>query len=172
MQSPNAWTAVARGAVLRGLEGSILRERRSWVHYGTTYTTPFDPEKHPFSSRYWDSLEDIYRTKSAIDWFVLKNDVVAESRAISIGFYRKYNGSQYPSPHSLRVLDELYASLEALAPVVFDASKTSLVCTVITDLSKVPKKNMLNKTSKSACRTGRFTISSSFASTRHTWSFP
>ena len=42
-----AWTAVVRGAVIRGLEGGVVMSRRSRMHYGTSYATIFDQQKHP-----------------------------------------------------------------------------------------------------------------------------
>jgi len=56
MQPMYAWTAVVRGAVQRGLEGSIVANRRSRLHYGTSYATVFDETKHPMSTRYWSPL--------------------------------------------------------------------------------------------------------------------
>lgn len=56
MQPMYAWTAVVRGAVQRGLEGSIVVSRRSRLHYGTSYATVFDEAVHPMSTRYWSPL--------------------------------------------------------------------------------------------------------------------
>lgn len=47
------WTAVVRGAVLRGLEGSFVQNRKSRYHYGTSYATVFDDAKHAAQDRYW-----------------------------------------------------------------------------------------------------------------------
>ena len=56
LQPLHAWTAVVRGAVLRGLEGSVVEKRRSRWHYGTSYATVFDDTKHPIDDRYWSPL--------------------------------------------------------------------------------------------------------------------
>jgi len=56
VQPLHAWTAVVRGACLRGLEGSIVVNRRSRWHYGTSYATVFDEQKHPIADRYWSPL--------------------------------------------------------------------------------------------------------------------
>uniref|UniRef100_A0A0D2YBY2 Hsp70 protein n=1 Tax=Fusarium oxysporum (strain Fo5176) TaxID=660025 RepID=A0A0D2YBY2_FUSOF len=46
MQPVYAWTAVVRGAVLRGLEGNMVISRKSRMHYGTSYATVYDEDKH------------------------------------------------------------------------------------------------------------------------------
>ncbi|KKY34570.1 putative hsp70 protein [Diaporthe ampelina] len=46
MQPVYAWTAVVRGAVLRGLEGNMVISRKARMHYGTSYATVFDEHKH------------------------------------------------------------------------------------------------------------------------------
>ena len=51
LQPMHAWTAVVRGAVLRGLEGSMVVSRRARFHYGTSYATVFDPDKHKVEDR-------------------------------------------------------------------------------------------------------------------------
>ena len=56
LQPMHAWTAVVRGAVLRGIEGSLVEKRRSRWHYGTSYATVFDESKHPVTDRYWSPL--------------------------------------------------------------------------------------------------------------------
>ncbi|KAK1060009.1 hypothetical protein LTR74_012230, partial [Friedmanniomyces endolithicus] len=56
LQPLHAWTAVVRGAVLRGMEGSMVEKRRSRWHYGTSYATVFDEKKHPVEDRYWSPL--------------------------------------------------------------------------------------------------------------------
>lgn len=56
LQPLHAWTAVVRGAVLRGLEGSLVEKRRSRWHYGTSYATVFDENKHSVEDRYWSPL--------------------------------------------------------------------------------------------------------------------
>ena len=39
----SSWSAIARGAALRGLEGLKVPFKKCRYHYGTTYSRPFDP---------------------------------------------------------------------------------------------------------------------------------
>jgi hypothetical protein len=68
----HAWTAVVRGAVLRGLEGSMVVSRRSRWHYGTSYATVFDETKHPISDRYWSPLWERWMVSDRMQWHIAK----------------------------------------------------------------------------------------------------
>lgn len=68
----HAWTAVVRGAVLRGLEGSMVVSRRSRWHYGTSYATVFDEKKHPIADRYWSPLWERWMVSDRMQWHIAK----------------------------------------------------------------------------------------------------
>ena len=72
MQPVYAWTAVVRGAVLRGLEGSMVVSRRSRWHYGTSYATVYDEERHPASDRYWSPLWERWMVSDRMQWHISK----------------------------------------------------------------------------------------------------
>lgn len=72
LQPLHAWTAVVRGAVLRGIEGSLVEKRRSRFNYGTSYATVFDEEKHPISDRYWSPLWERWMVSDRMQWHVHK----------------------------------------------------------------------------------------------------
>lgn len=72
IQPAYAWTAVVRGAVLRGLEGSMVISRRSRFHYGTSYATVFDDEKHAVSDRYWSPLWQRWMVSDRMQWHIAK----------------------------------------------------------------------------------------------------
>ncbi|KAL7266661.1 hypothetical protein RUND412_010786 [Rhizina undulata] len=122
MQPLYAWTAVVRGAVLRGLEGSMVVSRRTRWHYGTSYATVYDEIKHPIADRYWSPL-----------WERWMGEPVSERKAISFHYTRNFRPGQ-----SLVVEDDLIACETEEAP---DSMKKGLVnvCTLTTDLSAVPK---------------------------------
>jgi hypothetical protein len=67
-----AWTAVVRGAVIRGLEGSVVMSRRSRMHYGTSYATIFDDAKHPLKDRYWSPLWERWMVSDRMQWHIAK----------------------------------------------------------------------------------------------------
>lgn len=72
MQPVYAWTAVVRGAVLRGLEGNMVLSRKARMHYGTSYATVYDEEKHSVSERYWSPLWERWMVSDRMQWHIAK----------------------------------------------------------------------------------------------------
>lgn len=72
MQPLYAWTAVVRGAVLRGLEGNMVISRKARMHYGTSYATVYDEDKHSVSDRYWSPLWERWMVSDRMQWHIAK----------------------------------------------------------------------------------------------------
>ena len=72
MQPVYAWTAVVRGAVLRGLEGNMVISRKSRMFYGTSYATVYDEDKHTVSERYWSPLWERWMVSDRMQWHIAK----------------------------------------------------------------------------------------------------
>ena len=72
LQPLHAWTAVVRGAALRGVEGSVVEKRISRLAYGTSYATVFDAKKHPASDRYWSPLWEKWMISDRMQWHITK----------------------------------------------------------------------------------------------------
>ncbi|KAH0264336.1 actin-like ATPase domain-containing protein, partial [Aureobasidium melanogenum] len=138
-----AWTAVVRGAVIRGLDDSMVSSRRSRLHYGTSYATVFDETKHDIADRYWSPLWERWMVSDRMQWHIAKNTAISPETPISFHYTRNF------MPHqSLIVTDELIACGSDLAPS--SRTKTlSTVCTLRTDLGAVPQELFTRlKTSK------------------------
>jgi hypothetical protein len=67
-----AWTAVVRGAVIRGLDDSMVSSRRSRLHYGTSYATVYDETKHDIADRYWSPLWERWMVSDRMQWHIAK----------------------------------------------------------------------------------------------------
>jgi hypothetical protein len=67
-----AWTAVVRGAVIRGLDDSMVSSRRSRLHYGTSYATVYDETKHDVADRYWSPLWERWMVSDRMQWHIAK----------------------------------------------------------------------------------------------------
>ena len=71
----------ARGALLRGLDGSMVKERRARRSYGTTSdniaATEYTHEEGNKRYRYYDHEEDVYRIKDHLTWFIKKVSLVS-----------------------------------------------------------------------------------------------
>ncbi|PHH62685.1 hypothetical protein CDD82_1983 [Ophiocordyceps australis] len=73
LQPIYAWTAVVRGAVLRGLQqGSMVVSRRARMHYGTSYATTYDEAVHPAGQQYWSQLWERWMIGDRMQWLVAK----------------------------------------------------------------------------------------------------
>lgn len=72
IKCPNAWTAVARGAVMKGLEGSYgtVRSRKSICGYGTSHSSEFIEGTHSSAYKYFDSYEGKDMCRNLMTWFV------------------------------------------------------------------------------------------------------
>lgn len=71
MQPLYAWTAVVRGAVIRGLEGSMVVTRKARYHYGTSYATVWEEHKHPITDRYWSPLWERWMVSDRMQWRIV-----------------------------------------------------------------------------------------------------
>ena len=77
---PRPWTAICRGAVIRGLSDaeiksqtqSLVVSRVSRINYGILFTAPFDEEKHDERDRVWDEDELRWRANNQMDWYLKK----------------------------------------------------------------------------------------------------
>ncbi|KAL1835667.1 hypothetical protein VTJ49DRAFT_6256 [Mycothermus thermophilus] len=133
MQPVYAWTAVVRGAVLRGLEGTMVLSRRARMHYGTSYATVYDETKHSVSERYWSHLWERWMVADRMQWHIAKGEAVSPLNPVAFHYTRNFRPGQ-----SLVVTDDLIACEQDDPP---DAYTRDLVhvCTLTTDLSAVPK---------------------------------
>lgn len=84
MQPVNAWTAVVRGAVLRGLEGSMVVSRKARMHYGTSYATVYDEDKHQVSERYWSPLWERWMVSDRMQWHITSKCFMAAARILML----------------------------------------------------------------------------------------
>ncbi|KAK5690192.1 hypothetical protein LTR97_012380 [Elasticomyces elasticus] len=133
LQPLHAWTAVVRGAVLRGMEGSMVEKRRSRWHYGTSYATVFDDKKHPVEDRYWSPLWERWMVSDRMQWHIAKGTPISADQPISFHYTRNFRPGQ-----SLVIEDELIACETDTAPDAFGKELVK-VCTLTTDINSVPK---------------------------------
>ncbi|KAK6495774.1 hypothetical protein TWF481_002820 [Arthrobotrys musiformis] len=68
----DAWSAVSRGAVLRGLEGSLVTNRRCRRNYGTRINTIFDPTIHHEEDAFYSTDTGMKMARNQVSWIVEK----------------------------------------------------------------------------------------------------
>lgn len=89
MQPANAWSAVARGAVLRGLEGEIVHSRMARRNYGISHSSEYDPKRHLKSERVYSQFHGRPEVLNRASWYIRKGDVVSGNQPISCRFRYK-----------------------------------------------------------------------------------
>lgn len=133
LQPVNAWTAVVRGAVLRGLEGKeLVLSRKARRHYGTKMSQNFDAAIHPQNVKYWDKWEECWRARDQMRWFIRKGDTISSSEPVVFPFSRSFGRVS-----SRITVDDLVVCDDDDAPTQFNA-KTRSICSMRADLKDVP----------------------------------
>lgn len=132
LQPVNAWTAIVRGAALRGLEGTIVTGRRCRSHYGLRVMPVFDPDIHTENQRSWDELMEIYRADDCMEWFVGKGTLVSEERTLSLSFGVSVESEDESTVHEVSIS----CCKDEDAPTIYGPSVKKL-CTLKSDLSRV-----------------------------------
>ncbi|RPA91803.1 actin-like ATPase domain-containing protein [Choiromyces venosus 120613-1] len=142
LQPPNAWTAVVRGAVIRGLEGEMVLTRMVTKHYGIECDEPFIEGLHPKRDAYTDPFTGEDMCGRRMRWFIHRGQSVRESDPIRSTFI--------VDKGSIEELDNKF-NFALLASESVSPSDTSsspdvyTVCDLEVDLSKVPKDKFKKK---------------------------
>jgi hypothetical protein len=91
MQPRNAWTAVVRGAILRGLQGDVstggaVVTRRCRRYYGVVHDARFDPDKHEDTEKRWHDLRCEWVVRNRVQWYI-KRVTFSSSQTIQLLFH-------------------------------------------------------------------------------------
>ena len=94
MQPPNGWTAVVRGALMKGLsqlepytEKVKVTARSARKHYGTEIMSRYDSAKHAKAKSWWDEYDGEYKVFD-MSWFITKGSGVTEDVPYSRKFQK------------------------------------------------------------------------------------
>ncbi|KAI6823504.1 actin-like ATPase domain-containing protein [Hortaea werneckii] len=140
MQPVNAWTAVVRGAVLRGLEGSeLILNRKARRHYGVHVHNYFQPNKHAAHLRYWDDNTGKWMARDQMQWYIKKGETVSSTGPVLFPF--TFTVTSYEEMNQVRRL-EMVACDSDLQPSTFSkdpGGETKVICTMLVNLAQVPR---------------------------------
>ncbi|RPA90381.1 actin-like ATPase domain-containing protein [Choiromyces venosus 120613-1] len=128
LQPPNAWTAVVRGAVIRGLEGEMVLMRKVTKHYGTSYSTRFIEGFHPKRDAYTDPFTGEDMCRNRMRWFIHRQVNPRPPRTQAHHPVCHLNHISWISPTALTLITDVYP-----------------VCDLKVDLSKIPKDKFKKK---------------------------
>ncbi|KAI7231896.1 actin-like ATPase domain-containing protein [Hortaea werneckii] len=141
LQPVNAWTAVVRGAVLRGLEGQeLVLSRKARRHYGTSHNEEFDSSIHSNRVKFWDDIRLCWKARHQMSWFIGKGETVRSDEPVFFSFERNFQ--QF---HDKIVTDHLIVCDHDVAPRECTEYNTRKICALETDLNSVPAPHWKNK---------------------------
>ncbi|KAL9606121.1 MAG: hypothetical protein Q9179_000691 [Wetmoreana sp. 5 TL-2023] len=143
MQSPNGWTAVVRGALMKGLASTNsnftavnIRGRSARKSYGIAMGVPFRESEHDTDRRYWDLFEGRYLIQ-AMAWFIRKGETVEENKPKRINYYISPRANQPPPSTHLCVI-YMCAAHGNTSPPIYRNTQLKALVEVSADLSRIP----------------------------------
>ncbi|MCJ1259426.1 hypothetical protein MMC24_007263 [Lignoscripta atroalba] len=151
MQSPNGWTAVVRGALMKGLASTSatfasvrISGRSARKHYGLLGAKKFDEALHDSSRRFLHPYWGLYYI-CTMHWVIEKGDIVQEDKPSRLGYTERRLVSD-GRPSDLEM--EVYVCSDPSnngAPMYQDEGVVMLA-TIKADLSRVPIQSFARST--------------------------
>ncbi|CAI7612588.1 unnamed protein product [Penicillium bialowiezense] len=132
MQPKNSWSAVVRGAVLRGQEGNQVDSRVARCNYGTTSCRRCTEAS---SGAFWCPYEEKWFQEHCMRWYITKGMSLNTNEPISFDFYLTVPQSGIHTELVFR--ETLKINHSSKAPSHLNSSVSDL-CEVEADLSKIP----------------------------------
>ncbi|KAF3006488.1 hypothetical protein E8E13_004272 [Curvularia kusanoi] len=130
------WSAVARGAVCKALEGNVkaITNRKCRRHYGVSIKVRFDPSEHEEDEWYICEFEYTKWVDGLAMWLLNKGDDLqaSESSHTSMTFNRNF----WPEQKTIKV--SLYSSEQDEAPQRIAHESVKKIASIVIDLSVVP----------------------------------
>ncbi|KAJ6098844.1 hypothetical protein N7467_000379 [Penicillium canescens] len=141
IQPVNAWSAVTRGAMLRGIQGDIVETRIIRHHYGIDIREHWNPDIHEAPDKrrtaelkkIWDATEQKYFCSNVMRWYVKKGDKFTSKKVVTFDFYRALTNLS-----NLVFSTNLFIYTGSGEPSFFVTPDCRRVATLKSDLSGIP----------------------------------
>ncbi|EPS43230.1 hypothetical protein H072_2762 [Dactylellina haptotyla CBS 200.50] len=132
----SAWSAVARGAVLWGLQGDlVVDKRRCRRHYGTELLKHFDPMVHSEVDAMISTFSGLKMAKNQISWIINRGDNTDSNKRFRLSCVTSFNrGEKLIHTTQLVACDSDEAAANLRDKEVYD------LCLLTADLSEVPER--------------------------------
>jgi len=148
---PNAWTAIARGAVMKGLakysQAPALQvtNRVSQGSYGTSVYITYEDNnpKHKGRPTWFCNLENTYNVNGSMDWFIERGDNLSEKSSAKFDVY--CNVPAVPNANFVNT-STVYHSFAEKAPDWNDDPTVYKLAKIQSDFSKYPTFKFETKT--------------------------
>ncbi|KAK1244353.1 hypothetical protein MKX07_003152 [Trichoderma sp. CBMAI-0711] len=142
LQPPDAWSAIAKGAAMAGVEAeaTVTSLSATW-HYGVTKWSRYDGARDKGRPTR-EFLDEVTRVET-MSWYINIGDDLVRGKTIRFSFTREFEDLS-----DLQIEDELYEYRGSPAPVhpprKGDAFRTN--CTLVSDLSMAPEEMFKRRT--------------------------
>ncbi|KAI4105669.1 MAG: hypothetical protein LQ345_007215 [Seirophora villosa] len=150
MQSPNGWTAVVRGALMKGLAstnssytGVKISGRSARKHYGTDVKYSFLEGTDDVGRRFWSPYEGEYMINK-MDWFIRKGQTVEENKPKQLRYQRTLS-AEGPPPHIIDIWINTCPDTDNLGAPKYKNDRVQSLVLVSADLSRIPLHNIPKK---------------------------
>ena len=175
MQPPNGWTAVVRGALMKGLsqlepntERVKVAARTARKHYGTEIMSRYDSSKHAEATSWWCVSpilpsflatvgRSLCRRRDDFDgdlkafnmsWFITKGSPVTEDRAFVRKYYKVWRVSEGTRQFVSQDILMFADPEDKGAPIVKDGGDVKHLVKLVADLSCIPVSELMQKLGK------------------------
>jgi hypothetical protein len=153
MQPPNGWTAVVRGALMKGLaqvKPATVRVkveyRTARKHYGADMGKKYDETKHVRSKAYWSGYYGELRVR-AMSWYINKGNPVTEDKAFIQHFTLVRKVSQGPS-RTKNVSLLMCSDPDDVGAPIYRDNQVKELAQLTADLSCIPAGDITRKFGK------------------------
>ncbi|KAG8532935.1 uncharacterized protein KY384_002813 [Bacidia gigantensis] len=156
MQPPNGWTAVVRGALMKGLaalspstERVKVAARVARKHYGTEIMSKYDPSGrgHSRTTAWWDDYDGELKVFD-MSWFITKGSEVTEDQSFTRKYHKVWKVSEGPRQTVAQDI-MMFEDLEGKgAPVYKDGADVRQLARLRADLSCIPVGELMQRAGK------------------------
>ncbi|KAL9130078.1 MAG: hypothetical protein Q9217_001637 [Psora testacea] len=151
MQPPNGWTAVVRGALMKGLsqlepdtERVKVQSRVARKHYGTEIMSKYDSSKHAKLTSWWDDYDGELKVFD-MSWFITKGSPVTEDTSYTRKYHKVWKVDDGPRQTVAQDI-LMYADIEDNgAPIYKDGGDVRHLARLRADLSCIPVGELMQR---------------------------
>ena len=154
MQPPNGWTAVVRGALMKGLsklqpetERVKVQSRVARKHYGTEIMSKYDSAKHAKSTSWWDDYDGELKVFD-MSWFITKGSPVTEDTPYIRKYHKVWKVSDGPRQTVAQDILVFADVDDKGAPIYKDGGDVRNLARLKADLSCIPTGELMQRCGK------------------------
>jgi predicted adenine nucleotide alpha hydrolase (AANH) superfamily ATPase len=79
----NSWSAICRGAVLKGMSDETVVNHIAKYHYGIHFQEKYDSRKHEEQDKVWDMVECEWKAYHQMRWYISRVSITGQA---SLGY--------------------------------------------------------------------------------------